>query len=391
MLELQALFHYFLKKRRKTLFVAGIMQSGKKMNQSDLNQDSCTMNGLGDFSLEDLDADMDGFRESLSSYRKSDIHEFYLGISPTHSADSGVDNIEEYMFDFENNSCFANELWEEKTAEEDAIVNVTDDLPWLGSLTTQTESKGTLKNSSKSKLEETIDEDHCYTTIRGAPSNVTCPAGDTASFQKIDQKDGVKREHLQSQMASHGITTEKTAKGRTNVFEKIAVEDSSERCNNRNAIMARLNRQRKKRYVGNLESEVSTLRKQNTSLLAENSDLKVSISKCREELTYLRHVLENQSMLSSVIKAVSCVPGVNLRGVVKASDKVDKSENKASGKGRFGNIAKQEGLNEGNGIHQGESSSAQKSNGSGVCLHIQKENVSIEFCHHCNLHSTSEK
>lgn len=332
--------------------------------------------GLGEFNLAEFDAEMTGLNESISMFTKSDGSSFCLGISPTHSTDSGVDNIEEDMFDFENSSSYSENWWGDLPEDSCASYTLPDTIP------SRKEEKSPLIRSRKCRLEEVIDEDHCYTSKEILTSSGQTNGPMAAMSATADVKNKYSSGHAllkttektNDLMMMQGMDSKECNEKGGKIFEKISVEDASDRCNNRNAVMARLNRQRKKRYISNLESEVSTLRQRNTSLLAENRDLKVSMSKCREELAYLRNVLENQSMLANVIKAVSSVPSVNLKGVVNTSGKRHEDENRAV-----------------NDLHRANSPMDTISNPSGVCLHVQKENVSIEFCHHCSSHARSDQ
>ena len=358
---------------------------------------SASTDGLYDFDDMEVNADIAGFGDDLLLPSKSEIHDLCLGISPTHSSDSGVDNIEEYMFDFENISCYSNDLWKaEGRSFEDGMVGVSDDISQLERLK-ESEIWSHFKIPRRTKLEETIDEDHCYTSRVPEDHSLQSVAtkalhmetqnntGKQASYSKVIELPSP-CSMLESDKA------ELTERTNEEMLEELACKSTSDRCGNRNAVMARLNRERKKKYVSNLESEVSTLRKQNASLSEENQNLKVSISDCREELAYLRNVLENQSMLSSVITAVSGVVGVNLKGIVKASNDKNKFGDKRSISANKGIAI---GSNRSQQYHKAESENGEQnsapfiSEGNGVCLHVQQENVSIEFCHHCSAHATS--
>ena len=350
--------------------------------------------GLSDFDDLELDAGMAWFRESLSLNSKSEIHDFSFGISPTHSSDSGVDNLEDYLFDFENRACFSNEWLEEGHFNNDAIRDATDGLPWMEQHN-RDKLMGKLKVRRKTKLEETIDEDHCYTNrvLENHSSDNT-----TINVLQVGKQSCRGSQALMDmkRLSSHPFEGTKRAastKKTDENLEEMTLKSTLDRCTNRNAVMARLNRERKKRYVNNLESEVSTLRKMNSSLSEENQNLKVSISKCREELAYLQNVLGNQSMLSSVIKAVSGIAGVNLKGIVKTSGKnnADDKNSTTVDKDIPANGDKSQKWLKEDTINGEQYPTSANSIGNGVCLHVQQENVSIEFCHHCSAHATASK
>ena len=351
--------------------------------------------GISSFNDVVSDADIVGIQEGLPMYSFPQLEDLSFGVSPTHSLDSGVDNIEEYLFDFENKSSFSNDLWEEEHSD-DYMFDVANDLCSLG-LCKKEEPKSSFRINKKTKLEETIEEDHCYTS-RGFESD-SLDSKTSIDVLQVGIQGNQGSQILSStatQMARRA-STEKENKnfvknGSEDALEGMILRSTSDRCSNRNAVMARLNRERKKRYVSNLESEVGNLRKQNTSLLEENQNLKTNMSKCREELAYLRNVLENQSMLSSVIQAVSGIAGVNMKGIVTASggrNKIDEKTSVSADKDEYAcGHKKQELQNEKKYIGENTSQSF-NSKQSGVCLHVQQENVSIAFCHYCSAHATS--
>jgi len=142
---------------------------------------------------------------------------------------------------------------------------------------------------------------------------------------------------------------------------KVIVVDRSRK----NAEMARLNRQRKKKYVASLESEIKSLRGQNAKLSQLKIKQESKIEKLEDEVSYLMSVIRNQTMLSSVLKAVSNVPGVKLGEGSGPSDHRPRFVEKIPGK----RIPFKEDSDKFNG---------------GVCLHVSENKVSLEFCSKCN-------
>ena len=140
---------------------------------------------------------------------------------------------------------------------------------------------------------------------------------------------------------------------------KVVVVEKSRK----NAEMAKLNRQRKKRYIAKLESEVKGLKEQNNKLLQVKTKQELKIETLENEVEYLMSVIRNQTMLSSVLKAVSSVPGVPLN----TSRKQPKFFEKLPGKR----------------ILSEESNDNKKFSG-GICVHVSENKVSLEFCSTCN-------
>lgn len=363
------------------------------MLRSQLYEDSLITDGDGlcDFDMTELDADMAEFREQLSIYTEADGKDLFFGISPTHSSDSGVDNIEEDMFDFESNSCYSQHSL--GSFDGNSSDEVKKDGAWMTSKPTKSPMRSRILTSERSKLEMAIEEDHCYTSkeMPASECEVTGKLGSSlVTGKNVNLSNQVVAARMEEIPEKSGMEDmRKPVKEISEYVEKIVVEDASDKCNNRNAVMARLNRQRKKRYVNNLESEVRSLRKQNTTLLADNQDLNLCISKCREELAYLKNVLENQSMLSSVINAVSKVPGVKLRGVVDASSANTDGGRKGSYQLSQGKANSKE--DDGDDSCEGLSTVGSLVKTGGVCLHVKQENVSVEFCHYCSNHAMSNK
>lgn len=171
---------------------------------------------------------------------------------------------------------------------------------------------------------------------------------------------------------------------------------------NRNAVMAKLNRERKKQLMGDLEEKVGLLDTENDALKKQNVRLRKKVNVLARELQYVKSVLANQSTLSGLLKnikatglefhtsmplqpsrAVSDVPLVSQKRKQQfdhdycveqneelRSHKVAKSESVASVEGEsidgnLPNYASEVGLG-------------------GVCLHVTGDNVSLEFCSKCS-------
>ena len=395
-------------------------------------------------SFADFDSEMEEFRNDFVSFVDSKTQDFDLGVSPAHSSDSGVGVVVDDLFGFGRKVIGDEKLsWEECLAEGDTKMDIDDldgflcsegliDVEGVDEVSVGDKEEGDCNenedqgggsgNDENASGEEegcgdddnragancyrqqsSVTEDHCYT-------NKELHENDLQEETHVQE---ASRKHQPSSQASQAILIspqqrksfvsnngakddfkfQQPMKKVRNEDVEIDIEEAMsnpDKCNNRNAIMARLNRQRKKRYVSNLESEVSSLRKQNTSLLSENRNLKGEISSCKEELAYLKSVLANQSMLSSVIKAVSSVPGVNVSGVVPSNKTSDKDTADVA------EIPKMSGVSQKSKKRRNQSSlqeSAETGHGSssnaGICLHVSQQNVSIEFCQYCSKHAAS--
>lgn len=142
------------------------------------------------------------------------------------------------------------------------------------------------------------------------------------------------------------------------------VAKALEERNRKNAEMARQNRLKKKEYVGNLENEVEDGRKRIGELESALSSAEEERDSYKKEVEYLKSVLANQSALAGLLKNIPHVSGVTLSSSVsrKRVAELDHS---------YTPMKKTR--------HAGPSQSSR----SGVCLHVDSNNVSLEFCHHC--------
>lgn len=130
------------------------------------------------------------------------------------------------------------------------------------------------------------------------------------------------------------------------------------------AAAARLNRLKKKEYVMGLESRVRGLAAENQELRAENRELGERVQALQEESRYLRAVLANETGLARLLSRLS---GVGLRlttSLLRDSPAGDHDYALPVGK-------QQQDLPE------------EEDSAGGVCLHVDKDKVSVEFCAAC--------
>ena len=148
--------------------------------------------------------------------------------------------------------------------------------------------------------------------------------------------------------------------------------------NVKNAVAARENRMKKKKYVQGLEDEASSLRTENAALLDKCGKMERALVELDTEVRYLRDVLANQSALSKLLEKIPDVKGLRL----------------GSALGTGGGCRKRSRGEEDSGRQQGGEISAPcpkrlppaqlPSTSGGVCLHVAKDTVSIEFCASCS-------
>lgn len=143
----------------------------------------------------------------------------------------------------------------------------------------------------------------------------------------------------------------------------------------KNAEAARQNRLKKKKYMEDLEKDRSRLKAENVIVKTRCSELQTKNRKLETEVAYLRSVLANQSTLATLIKNIPGIPGVNLTTSLTTMPRKRPCENpgKTSSTSPSAKRSRNDSLR-----HSG-----------GVCLHVSKEKVSLEFCSQCSLKSSS--
>ncbi|OCT93312.1 CREB/ATF bZIP transcription factor [Xenopus laevis] len=146
------------------------------------------------------------------------------------------------------------------------------------------------------------------------------------------------------------------------------------RCqDNRNALAARLNRLRKKEYVHGLENQVARLSEENKELKHERKSLCSRVRELEGEVRYLRAVLANDSALSLVLNRLTGLGGTRLSTSLFCDP---------YGSGGDHDYAlpltaaeRDQEVNDGG--------------GGGVCLHVDKDKLSVEFCAVCSRSASS--
>lgn len=131
---------------------------------------------------------------------------------------------------------------------------------------------------------------------------------------------------------------------------------------NKNALAARLNRLKKKEYLNGLEQRVGSLASENRLLKQENGSLNKRVEELENETRYLRAVLANESMLAQLLSRLSGVNGMKF----STSLFQEPSENDHD----YAMPRKKVKVED-------------KDAAGGVCLHVDKDHVSVEFCTKC--------
>lgn len=138
----------------------------------------------------------------------------------------------------------------------------------------------------------------------------------------------------------------------------------------KNAIAARENREKKKKYINDLEKSVCELTKENTNLKINMKSLETQAGGLREENIYLKSVLSNVESISELIQHMSTTKNVNFIGTSLAVDLKNQQE--------------KPNLMSPNSIVRKSQRIIDKKNQPGICFHVNNNNVSLEFCRKCN-------
>lgn len=181
----------------------------------------------------------------------------------------------------------------------------------------------------------------------------------------------------------------------------------------KNAITARENRQKKKKYINGLEQSVKQLSGENHHLKCKVKKLQGNVFNLEEEVKYLKGVIANQSTLSMLLKNIKSTPGVEFSSSlsVKSDDKGYRV-GKIAGRNRsvrgVKRVASTQESDSDNSSSDEESSEKlnidhdyasctsdlpqkkMKRSHTGVCLHVSNKSVSLEFCSSCNSNASSE-
>lgn len=160
-----------------------------------------------------------------------------------------------------------------------------------------------------------------------------------------------------------GTSRTPSPEGVSAVQKRKGRDDPSGNMINKNAVAARINRLKKKEYVNGLENKVGSLSSENRILKQENVQLNKRVEELEDETRYLRAVLANESMLAQLLSRLSGVNGMKLSSsLFQGSNKNDDHD--------YALPRKRVKVEE-------------KETSGGVCLHVDKNNVSVEFCTKC--------
>lgn len=142
---------------------------------------------------------------------------------------------------------------------------------------------------------------------------------------------------------------------------------------NRNALNARINRQKKKAYMASLEAQKARLFDENKRMKSALSSLVSERNDLIDEVKYLKSVLANDSVLAQLVQNINGPPlelSSRFEGAAQKRKDVEFDHN-------YGPATKQ-------------SRSSVKAAG-GICLHVTENRLTMELCHHCaRMHTNAD-
>lgn len=216
-----------------------------------------------------------------------------------------------------------------------------------------------------------LPEDNCLCTINSRPERMSRNSSFSGSCSPSSIYEP-ETEFSLSEVAESSMINENAS---VSTKSKKTVRGKSV-SQNRGAINARENREKRKLYIKGLEDSVSQLTKENESMKSQIDLLQKTVDALSQDAAYLRNVMENQSELSKILQAVSTVPGITVKPSLKT---VNSSET--------ANVSKKNGKRA---IPASDDVPNKKvKTQGGICLHVRNGSVSFELCSQCNASSST--
>lgn len=149
----------------------------------------------------------------------------------------------------------------------------------------------------------------------------------------------------------------------------------------KDALAAKQNREKKKKYVTELEQNVDELKKENASLKRNATNTMKTVEDLKSQIAYLKGVLANQSQLAVILNSLSSASGLNLcSSAVQVDDEMPRKKARRD-EGEVNTTSKSSNAKTGN---DKPTEDCPVGNEAGVCLHVTQNKVSLEFCGSCS-------
>lgn len=147
---------------------------------------------------------------------------------------------------------------------------------------------------------------------------------------------------------------------------------------------AKEQRQRKKKFVQELQDTIEELKQEKAGLQQVNTRLNDKIGSLKEEISYLKGVIANQSELAKILRTVADIPGISINCSVLKNEQGELGKNnkrKYVPAGKKGVNLSDENTKK---RRMNVEVNGELENNAGVCVHVQSGKVSLEFCPECS-------
>lgn len=194
------------------------------------------------------------------------------------------------------------------------------------------------------------------------------------------------------------------------------------RCVNKNALNARLNREKKKAYLASLEEEIHQLREINQKSECKLKEQDQTIDKMKQDLVHMKSLLANNKYLNNLVSKLSEVTGLPVTssfiGKIKEEEKPARTRSvprganhpiynndvSLGGRDMYCSVTPQCESESDFPYLQDDyfldydtkelfpfdfSDSVENEKGMGICVHINQNRLSVEFCPICNSMASS--
>ncbi|XP_014228337.1 uncharacterized protein LOC106653421 [Trichogramma pretiosum] len=151
--------------------------------------------------------------------------------------------------------------------------------------------RGSSTSSSRRRSTSTSNNNN---NNRQATSSATTTSSSHGAAGGQDDPQQMEQQPQQQQQQAPGTGARRRGRG-----------PSKRPCLNKNALMARENRQRKKEYVEKIEAELASLQKENQELQSTIESQSGEIKKLSCEVKYLKNVLRNDTLVTTLMKAMN--------------------------------------------------------------------------------------
>lgn len=164
----------------------------------------------------------------------------------------------------------------------------------------------------------------------------------------------------------------------------------------KSAIAARENREKKKKYVSQLENSVQRLTAENKEVKEQNKNYSNAVDELKNEVLYLKSVLASQSTLSKLLQNIPGIPDITFTSSEDTFNNNRKRSNPSASQSDGSDQVKKQRQSS-SAIAESKGSPAISVSGSddtqvaGVCLHVSGCAVSLELCATCNKKAQSTK